>query len=167
MDRRDFIKKTAVAAATTAMATPAMAMLTKVDSAGRVEGEGELVQEASRPDGRTPKVLLVNGSPRRDGNTCCCLQEIEKQLQKYGMLTEIVQIGAKPIRMCVNCDLPLSIGIYQSVLLMQTAKGAIGFHLLYGVVHHLQQVFLPFLHQHTDLPMSEGLIQKRSGESGV
>ena len=33
MDRRDFIKKTAVAAATTAMATPAMAMLTKVDSA--------------------------------------------------------------------------------------------------------------------------------------
>ena len=90
MDRRDFIKKTAVAAATTAMATPAMAMLTKVDSAGRVEGEGEPVQEASRPDGRTPKVLLVNGSPRRDGNTFCCLQEIEKQLQKHGMLTEIV-----------------------------------------------------------------------------
>ena len=103
MDRRGFIKKTAVAAATTAMATPAMAMLTKVDSAGLVEGEGELVQEASRPDGRTPKVLLVNGSPRRDGNTFCCLQEIEKQLQKHGMLTEIVQIGAKPIRMCVNC----------------------------------------------------------------
>ena len=107
MDRRDFIKKTAVAAATTAMATPAMAMLTKVDSAGRVEGEGELVQEASRPDGRTPKVLLVNGSPRRDGNTFCCLQEIEKQLQKYGMLTEIVQIGANP-SVCVSTAVPVS-----------------------------------------------------------
>ena len=67
----------------------------------------------------------------------------------------------------MNIDLPLSIDIYQSVLLMQMAKGAIGFHLLYGVVHHLQQVFLPFLHQHTDLPMGEGLIQKRSCESGV
>ena len=103
MDRRDFIKKTAVAAATAAIATPAMAMLKKAESAGLVDGEAEPVQESSLHNGQAPKVLLVNGSPRRDGNTFCCLQEIEKQLQKHGMLTEIVQIGAKPIRMCINC----------------------------------------------------------------
>lgn len=103
MNRRDFIKKTAVAAATTALATPAMGMLTKAEQARLVDEEREAVQGASRPDGRAPKVLLINGSPRRDGNTFCCLQEIEKQLQKHGMLTEMVHIGSKPVRMCINC----------------------------------------------------------------
>ena len=49
------------------------------------------------------KVLMVNGSPRPDGNTFCCLQEIETTLQKHGVEAEIVQIGRKPIRMCINC----------------------------------------------------------------
>ena len=103
MDRRDFIKKTAVAAAATALASPTMAMLAKGESAGLAKGEGELVQQASRPDGQAPKVLLINGSPRHDGNTFCCLEEIEKQLHKHGLLTELVQIGPKPVRMCINC----------------------------------------------------------------
>ncbi len=103
MDRRDFIKKTAVAAAATALASPTMAMLAKGESAGLAKDEGELVQQASRPDGRAPKVLLINGSPRRDGNTFCCLEEIEKQLHKHGLLTKLVQIGPKPVRMCINC----------------------------------------------------------------
>ena len=102
MERRDFIKKTAVAAAATAVVAPVSAMLTKAEQTGLVDGEAEPAQ-MSRPDGQTPKVLLVNGSPRRDGNTFCCLEEIEKQLQKHGMQTEIVQIGPKPVRMCINC----------------------------------------------------------------
>ena len=53
--------------------------------------------------GKTPKVLLVNGSPRPDGNTFCCLKEIEATLQKHGVESEIVQIGRKPVRMCINC----------------------------------------------------------------
>ena len=32
-----------------------------------------------------------------------CLQEIETTLRKYGLETEIVQIGQDPIRMCINC----------------------------------------------------------------
>ena len=102
MDRRDFIKKTAAAAATVAIATPVTAMLKKAESTGLVDEEAEPAQ-MSRPDGKPQKVLLVNGSPRRDGNTFCCLQEIEKQLQKHGVLTEIVQIGPKPVNMCINC----------------------------------------------------------------
>jgi len=53
--------------------------------------------------GKQCKVLMVNGSPRPDGNTFCCLQEIEATLQKQGIETEIVQIGRKPVRMCINC----------------------------------------------------------------
>ena len=39
--------------------------------------------------GKALKVLLVNGSPRNDGNTFCCLKEIEAQLQKLGVQTVI------------------------------------------------------------------------------
>ena len=45
----------------------------------------------------------VNGSPRTDGNTFCCLKEIEATLNKHGVESEIVQIGRKPVRMCINC----------------------------------------------------------------
>ena len=102
MNRRDFIKKSAVAAAATAVVAPVSAMLPKTESTGLATEEAELVR-MSRADGQPPKVLLVNGSPRLDGNTFCCLEEIEKQLQKHGLQTEIVQIGRKPVRMCINC----------------------------------------------------------------
>jgi len=102
MDRRDFIKKSAVAAAATAIVAPVKAMLTKAEQTGLASEEAE-PEKMSRPDGQAPKVLLVNGSPRSYGNTFCCLEEIEKQLQKHGLQTEIVQIGRKPVRMCINC----------------------------------------------------------------
>ena len=102
MNRRDFIKKSAVAAAATAVVAPVSAMLPKTESTGLATEEAEPVR-MSRADGQPPKVLLVNGSPRLDGNTFCCLEEIEKQLQKHGLQTEIVQIGRKPVRMCINC----------------------------------------------------------------
>ena len=101
MDRRDFIKKTALAAAGTAMAAPLSAMLERAESAGLLETDAEPTQK-STVDGKQ-KVLLVNGSPRPDGNTFCCLKEIEAQLQKHGLETEIVQIGRQPVRMCINC----------------------------------------------------------------
>ena len=102
MDRRNFIKKSALATAGAVVAAPVSAMINKVESAGLLESDGEQAQEAT-PTGKTPKVLLVNGSPREDGNTFCCLKEIETQLRKYGVESEIVQIGRKPVRMCINC----------------------------------------------------------------
>ncbi len=70
MDRRDFIKKSAVAAATTAIATPVMAMLTKAEQTGLASEEAEPVK-MSRPDGLAPKVLQKihangNTAPKRD-----------------------------------------------------------------------------------------------------
>ena len=49
------------------------------------------------------KVLLLNGSPRPKGNTAIALNEMVKVFDAEGVETEIVQIGAKPIRGCVAC----------------------------------------------------------------
>ena len=49
------------------------------------------------------KVLLINGSPRKEGNTEIALAEVAKQLTKEGIASEIVWIGNKPIRGCIAC----------------------------------------------------------------
>ncbi len=49
------------------------------------------------------KVLLVNGSPRPNGCTYTALNEITKVLGEEGIDTEIVQLGATPIRDCTAC----------------------------------------------------------------
>ena len=43
------------------------------------------------------KVLLVNGSPHKNGCTYTALEEISKTLQEEGIETEIFWIGTKPI----------------------------------------------------------------------
>lgn len=49
------------------------------------------------------KVLLVNGSPRKAGNTYVALNEVAKVLEAAEIETELVQIGAKPVRGCIAC----------------------------------------------------------------
>lgn len=49
------------------------------------------------------KVLLINGSPRKNGNTCVALEEITKTLNDQGIETEIAWIGVKPVRGCMAC----------------------------------------------------------------
>ena len=101
MNRRDFIKKTALAAAGASITPPISAMLTNTSSTKPTGNTSE--QLSPTPTDGKRKVLLVNGSPRSDGNTFCMLKEIETQLQKHGVDSEIVQIGRKPVRMCINC----------------------------------------------------------------
>ena len=50
------------------------------------------------------KVLLINGSPRREGNTFLSLTEVANALEKEGVSTEIISIGNKPIRGCIGCN---------------------------------------------------------------
>ena len=101
MDRREFIKKTALAAASTAMAVPVSAMLSQAQSSGKPKTDEELLN-STKTDGKF-KVLMINGSPRADGNTFCALQEIATQLEKHGVGSEIIQIGRAPVRSCINC----------------------------------------------------------------
>lgn len=49
------------------------------------------------------KVLLINGSPNKNGCTYTALAEIEKELNKENIETEIFHIGNKPIRGCIAC----------------------------------------------------------------
>lgn len=49
------------------------------------------------------KVLLINGSPRKKGNTSIALAEVAQQLAKHGIETETVWIGNKPVRGCIAC----------------------------------------------------------------
>ncbi len=49
------------------------------------------------------KVLMINGSPRKDSNTGIALAEMERVFNKNGIDTEIIQIGAKEIRGCMAC----------------------------------------------------------------
>ena len=88
MDRRDFLKKTAMAAAATVVAASPLAA-----------GENFM----NNLTDKKMKVLLINGSPRVNGNTSLALGEIAKQLDKHGVETELVQIGNKPLHCCVAC----------------------------------------------------------------
>ena len=49
------------------------------------------------------KILLLNGSPRANGNTALALGEMEKVFADQGIETEQIHIGHRDIRSCVAC----------------------------------------------------------------
>ena len=49
------------------------------------------------------KVLLLNGSPRTNGNTAAALAEMEKVFTQEGVEVETIQVGSWPIRGCTAC----------------------------------------------------------------
>ena len=49
------------------------------------------------------KVLIINGSPRVDGNTTLAAKELVEVFKNEGIDTETLQIGQKDIRGCIAC----------------------------------------------------------------
>ena len=49
------------------------------------------------------KVLIINGSPRTDGNTSVAVKEMVRTFDTEGIETEVCQIGNKDIRECIAC----------------------------------------------------------------
>ena len=49
------------------------------------------------------KVLIINGSPRLNGNTSIALNEMVKVFEKEGVDAEVVRVGNKDIRGCIAC----------------------------------------------------------------
>ena len=49
------------------------------------------------------KVLLLNGSPRENGNTAIALREMEQVFEKEGIEYETILVGNKDIRGCIAC----------------------------------------------------------------
>ena len=56
------------------------------------------------------KVLLLNGSPHKNGCTATALDEMIKVFEQEGIETETVQVGNKPIRGCIACGRCESLG---------------------------------------------------------
>ena len=49
------------------------------------------------------KVLMINGSPRKESNTAIALAEMEKIFAEEGIEVETVQVGNQVIRGCMAC----------------------------------------------------------------
>ncbi len=49
------------------------------------------------------KVLLINGSPHKEGCTYTALKEVAGALEKNGIGTQIFHIGTKPVYGCTGC----------------------------------------------------------------
>lgn len=49
------------------------------------------------------KTLLINGSPHEKGCTYTALREVQKELEKNGIETELFWIGTKPVAGCIAC----------------------------------------------------------------
>ena len=77
------------------------------------------------------KVLLVNGSPHKNGCTYTALCEVEKTLREEGIDTEIFWVGAKPIGGCMGCGSCGKLGkcVFDDVVneFVEKAKEADGF----------------------------------------
>ncbi len=89
-------------AAGAAASAPVTAMLTSAENAGIIEEQKSESQPVTN-NGDNIKVLLINGSPRHNGNTFASLDEASRQLKTHGIDTEIFQIGIQPMRYCLNC----------------------------------------------------------------
>ena len=49
------------------------------------------------------KVLIINGSPRVDGNTTLAVKELSNVFSLEGIDVEVIQVGGKEIRGCIAC----------------------------------------------------------------
>lgn len=49
------------------------------------------------------KVLMINGSPRKNGNTATALLEMQHIFESEKIETEILQVGGQDIRGCMGC----------------------------------------------------------------
>ena len=64
------------------------------------------------------KVVLINGSPHRKGNTFIALSEVAGALEKEGVQTEIIQLGIKAVQGCIACNKCAELGhcVFQDTL---------------------------------------------------
>lgn len=49
------------------------------------------------------KVLLLNGSPHKEGCTYTALKEVAGELEKEGIATEILHVGGQAVHGCMGC----------------------------------------------------------------
>ena len=70
------------------------------------------------------KVVLINGSPHRKGNTFIALSEVAGALEKEGVQTEIIQLWIKAVQGCIACNKCAELGhcVFQDTLYNQVRE---------------------------------------------
>lgn len=56
------------------------------------------------------KILLINGSPKKEDNTYIALHEVQKTLEAEGIETELIHVGHKAICGCIACNRCVELG---------------------------------------------------------
>lgn len=74
------------------------------------------------------KVLLINGSPHREGNTFIALSEVARTLEAEGIAAEIVSIGTRAVQGCIGCGKCAELGhcVFNDALYNQVREGLAG-----------------------------------------
>lgn len=49
------------------------------------------------------KIVAINGSPKKDGNTSIILQSMTEELEKQNIDTEIIHVGKDLLHGCIAC----------------------------------------------------------------
>ena len=52
---------------------------------------------------RSKRVVLLNGSPRPEGNTAAVVKECARAIEARGVEAEIISLAGKKIESCVAC----------------------------------------------------------------
>lgn len=90
------------------------------------------------------KVLMVNGSPHKEGCTYTALKEVAGALEKYGIESEIFWVGNGEIAGCIGCGACAKTGegcFREDVVNEFVAKAGEADGYIFGSpVHMLQQV---------------------------
>lgn len=71
------------------------------------------------------KVLLLNGSPKKEGCTYTALKEVADELERNGVEAEIFHIGTKPVKGCMGCGMCGKNGDHKCIYTDDTLNEAI------------------------------------------
>lgn len=112
------------------------------------------------------KVLLINGSPKANGNTATALAEMAKVFAEEGIETVTMQVGSQAVRGCIGCGKCGKLGkcVFDDVvneaaaMLAQCDGMVVGSPVYYASANGTVTAFLDrlFYSNHTDLRMKVG-----------
>lgn len=123
------------------------------------------------------KVLLVNGSPRPNGNTARSLDEMAKVFEGEGIETETLRIGSLDVRGCIACGSCAQSGrcvfddiVNETTPLLEEADGlVVGSPVYYASANATLVAFLTrlFYSSHFDKTMKVGAAVAVARRGGI
>lgn len=126
------------------------------------------------------KVLIINGSPRINGNTQIAINELTKEFEQENIEVKNIEIGTKDIRGCIACGTCYKTGkcvfndlVNEGIELLKEVDGVIIASPVYyasangSLISLLDRMFYA---NHTDLTMKVGAsvaVARRGGASST